>query len=141
MWSKSIQEVFQNLKTSENGLTDKEVEQRLLNDGRNEIPKGKKTTLLDIFIEQFKSPIIFILIVAAIFSILTNSKADCIFILIVIGINAVIGTYQEWNSEKSAEKLQNMIKIKTRVLRDGKIKEINSEDIVVRRYYRFGIWK
>lgn len=141
MWSKSVQEVFQNLKTSEEGLTDKEVAKRLLNDGKNEIPKGKKVTVLDIFIEQFKSPIIIILIVAAIFSILTNSKADCIFILIVIGINAIIGTYQEWNSEKSAEKLQNMIKIKTRVLRDGKIKEINSEDIVVRRYCRFGVWK
>ena len=141
MLSKNVQEVFENLKSSEKGLTEKEVEKRLISNGKNEIPKGKKDTIFDIFIEQFKSPIILILIVAAIFSILTNSKADCIFILIVIGINAIIGTYQEWNSEKSAEKLQNMIKIKTRVLRDGKIREVNSEDIVVRRYYRFRVWK
>ena len=60
-----------------------------------------------------------------------RSYADAIFIFIVIAINAIIGTTQEWNSEKSAEKLQNMIKIKTKVIRDGKVKEINSEDIVL----------
>lgn len=141
MWDKKIEEIFEKLNTSQNGLTSKEANQRLILNGKNEIAKGKKTTILDIFIEQFKSPIILILIIAAVFAILTNSKADCIFILVVIGINAIIGTYQEWNSEKSAEKLQKMIKIRTRVLRDSKILEIDSEEIVVRRYYRFRIWK
>lgn len=139
MWDKSIEDVMEKLSTNKNGLTSKEAQQRLALNGKNEIPKGKKNTILDILISQFKSPIILILIIAAIFSILVNSKADSLFILMVITINAVIGTYQEWNSEKSAEKLQNLIKIKTRVLRDGKLKEINSEDIVIRRYDRFRI--
>lgn len=141
MWDKSVEEVLEKLNTNQYGLTSKEANQRLTLNGKNEIPKGKKNTIWDIFLAQFKSPIILILILAAIFSILTNSKADCIFILVVIGINAIIGTYQEWNSEKSAEKLQNMIKIKARVLRDNKIEEINSEDIVVRRHNRLRIRK
>ena len=141
MWDKNIEEVLKNLNTNKKGLTYGEAQKRLEVNGKNEIPKGKKNTVLDIFIEQFKSPIILILIIAAIFSIITNSKADCIFILIVISINAIIGTYQEWNSEKSAEKLQNMIRIKAKVLRDNKLQEIDSEDIVIRRYYRFRIWK
>lgn len=141
MWDKSAQEVIEKLNSNFNGLTTKEANQRLQLHGKNEIPKGKKNTIGDIVIEQFKSPIILILIIAAIFSIITNSKADCIFILIVIGINAIIGTYQEWNSEKSAEKLQNMIKIKAKVLRDGELKEVDSEELVIRRYHRFRIWQ
>lgn len=141
MWDKSAQEVIEKLNSNFNGLTTKEANQRLQLHGKNEIPKGKKNTIGNIVIEQFKSPIILILIIAAIFSIITNSKADCIFILIVIGINAIIGTYQEWNSEKSAEKLQNMIKIKAKVLRDGELKEVDSEELVIRRYHRFRIWQ
>ena len=131
MWYKNIEDVLLKLKTNKDGLSSKEANQRLNANGKNEIPKFKKKTIWNIFIEQFKSPIILILIIAAFFAILTNSKADCTFILIVISINAIIGTYQEWSSEKSAEKLQNMIKIKTKVIRDGNIKEIASEDVVV----------
>ena len=135
MWSKTSREVLEKTNSNVNGISQKIAEQRLLLNGKNEIPKGKKKGIIEIFLEQFKSPIILILIVAAIFSIIIRSYADAIFILIVIGINAIIGTTQEWNSKRSAEKLQDMIKMKTRVIRDGNIVEINSEDIVVRRYY------
>lgn len=135
MWSKTNREVLERTNSNVNGISQKIAEQRLLINGKNEIPKGKKKGITEIFLEQFKSPIILILIVAAVFSIIIKSYADAIFILIVIGINAIIGTTQEWNSKRSAEKLQDMIKMKTRVIRDGNIIEINSEDIVVRRYY------
>lgn len=141
MWSKDIEDVFNILNSGYKGLTTKEAEKRLILDGENKLPQGKKKKIVDIFINQFKSPIILILIVAAIFAILTNSRADSTFIFIVIVINAFIGTYQEWSSEKSAEKLQNMIKINVRVLRDGAVKEIDSENIVIRRYNRIRIWK
>lgn len=135
MWNKTIEQTLEKTNSNANGISDKKAEQRLLLNGKNEIPKGKKKGIIEIFFEQFKSPIILILIIAAIFSIIIKSYADAIFILIVIGINAIIGTTQEWNSKRSAEKLQDMIKMKTRVIRDGNIIEINSEDIVVRRYY------
>jgi Ca2+-transporting ATPase len=134
MWEKKIEEVLEEFNTKKEGLSSKETEQRLTLNGKNEIPQGKKNTIVNIFIEQFKSPIILILIISAIFAIATGSKADSIFIIIVITINAVIGTYQELISEKSAEKLQNMIKIKSKVWRSGKIEEIESSDIVIRRY-------
>ena len=141
MWSKTVQEVLENTNSSMVGLSQKQAKQRLMLNGKNEIPKGKKKTIVGIFMQQFKSPIILILIVAAIFSVIINSLADAIFILIVIAINAIIGTTQEWNSEKSAEKLQDMIKMKTKVIREGKLIEIDSEDVVIRRYCRFRIWK
>lgn len=141
MWDKTVQEVLKMTNSSKDGITQKLAEQRLLLNGKNEIPKGKKKSIIEIFFQQFKSPIILILIVAAIFSIIIKSYADAIFILIVILINAIIGTTQEWNSKKSAEKLQDMIKMKIRVIRDGNIIEINSEEVVVRRYCGFRIWK
>ena len=136
MWNKTTQEVLEKTNSNINGISQKTAEQRLVLNGKNEIPKGKKKGIGEIFLQQFKSPIILILIVAAIFSIIIKSYADAIFILIVIGINAIIGTTQEWNSKRSAEKLQEMIKMKTRVIRDGRIIKINSEDIVVRRHCR-----
>ena len=131
MWYKGKEEILKQLETSSKGITNSEANKRLKEEGLNRIPTGKRNTIWNIIIEQLKNPIIFILFFSAIFSIITQSKADAIFIFVVIGINTIIGTYQEWSSEKSAEKLQNMIKIRTKVLRDGKIEEIDSENIVV----------
>ncbi len=132
MWNKTTEEILEKTNSNIDGISQKTAEQRLLINGKNKIPKGKKKTIIEMFFQQFKSPIILILIVAAIFSIIIKSFADAIFILIVIIVNAIIGTTQEWNSEKSTEKLQEMIKMKTRVIRDGNVVEINSEDVVVR---------
>lgn len=131
MWYKTIEQIFKQLRTNENGLSNEEASERLREEGKNEIPSSKKNTILNIFIEQLKSPIIFILIFAAIFSIITKNIADAIFIIVVIIINTIIGTYQEWSSEKSAEKLQNMIKIKSKIIRNGIRENIESENIVI----------
>ena len=87
MWDKTVQEVLKMTNSSKDGITQKLAEQRLLLNGKNEIPKGKKKSIIEIFFQQFKSPIILILIVAAIFSIIIKSYADAIFILIVVLIN------------------------------------------------------
>lgn len=131
MYYKEIEEIENLLKTSESGLTKLEAKKRLEANGGNEIPKPPKLTIFNLFIAQFLSPIVFILIIAAIFSLITKSYSDSIFIFLVIFINAIIGTYQEWSSEKSAEKLQNMIKMKTKVIRDGNQVEIDSHEMVV----------
>lgn len=131
MWSKSENEILKIFDTNVDGISEEEAIRRLKNNGKNSIPKGKKITLVETIINQFKSPIVIILLLAAVFSIIIKSYADAGFIFAVIIINAVIGTYQEWNSEKNSEKLNNMIRINTKVIRDGKEKQIDSEDIVV----------
>ena len=73
MWDKTVQEVLKMTNSSKDGITQKLAEQRLLLNGKNEIPKGKKKSIIEIFFQQFKSSIILILIVAAIFSIIIRS--------------------------------------------------------------------
>ena len=131
MYYNKVEEVKDILRTSEYGLSKEEAAIRLDTNGRNEIPKKKKTTIMHLFISQFMSPIVFILVIAAVFSIITKSYSDSVFIFIVIFINAIIGTYQEWNSERSAEKLQNMIRTQSKVFRSGKQIEINSSELVI----------
>ena len=129
--NKNIKEIIEELNTNENGLTKDEAEKRKKQNGKNEITKPPEKTVFNIFFQQFKSPIVYILLIAAIFSLIVKSYSDAIFIFLVTIINSIIGTYQEWSSQKNAEKLQNMIKIKVKVLRNGKREEINSEDIVM----------
>ena len=130
-YNKNIKEIIKELNANENGLTKQEAEKRKKQNGKNEIKKPPEKTAFNIFFQQFKSPIVYILIIAAIFSLIVKSYSDAIFIFLVTIINSIIGTYQEWSSQKNAEKLQNMIKIKVKVLRNGKREEINSEDIVI----------
>jgi len=135
-YTKTSEETFQTLNTSENGLTDVEAKSRLEKYGKNSLPEQKKDDVTKIFIKQFISPIIIILIAVTVLSFIINELTNAFFILAVIIINSVLGAYQEWNAEKSAKKLQNMIKVKTKVLRNGEQLEIDSEyltlgDIVV----------
>ena len=87
MWNKTTEEILEKTNSNIDGISQKTAEQRLLINGKNKIPKGKKKTIIEMFFQQFKSPIILILIVAAIFSIIIKSFADAIFILIVINLS------------------------------------------------------
>lgn len=131
MWNISIDEVFKYFNSSKKGLTQEEAQKRIKINGKNLIPKAKKKTLFETFVEQFKSPIILILFVSVILSIITKNYADSFFILAVIFINSIIGTYQEWKAEKDSQALQNLIRIKSKVIRDYLVKNIDSEDITL----------
>ena len=124
------EEILRELKTSKNGLANEEVSKRLQFYGENKLPEGKKVTLFEIILRQIMSPLIFILIASAIASILIGEGKDAIFIFLVIFINSAIGTFQEHNAEKSASTLQKLMKIKARVRREGKEKEVPSEELV-----------
>lgn len=115
---------------SEIGLNSDEVQNRLKTFGRNAITQEKKKSPWIIFIEQFKSPIVYLLIVAAGLSFFFQEWLDGIAILVVIFINALIGFYMEYQADRSMETLKKLSTIPTRVLRNGKIIEINSEEIV-----------
>jgi magnesium-transporting ATPase (P-type) len=124
------EEIFDVLNTSENGLNQEEVNKRLQFYGENKLPEGKKVTLMQIILHQLLNPLIFILVAAAIASIAIGEGKDAIFIFLVILINSSLGSYQEYNAEKSASSLQQLLKIKARVKREGKETEVPSEEIV-----------
>jgi magnesium-transporting ATPase (P-type) len=124
------EDIFSELKTSENGIKQEEAKERLKFYGENKLPEGKKVTLVQIILRQLLNPLIFILIAAALASIVIGEAKDAIFILLVIFINSALGAYQEHNAEKSASSLQKLVKIKARVKRDGREMEVPSEELV-----------
>ncbi len=119
-----------NRQESISGLTTVDVEDRIKRFGYNRLPQGKKISLYVIFIKQFASPLIYILLVSAFISLLVGEYYDSIFIMVVLLINAVMGTIQEYSAQKSADSLKHMIKSKTFVIRNHKKLEIDSEELV-----------
>lgn len=119
-------EVLKELNSDINGLTEEKANNLLSKNGLNELPKKKKDSIFKIFFSEFKDPIVLLLIVAIVFSFMANEIIDGLAIVFIIMIDAIIGTIQEWKAEKSAEALQNLIKVKVKVIRDGIEKEIDS---------------
>ncbi len=128
--------VLQDVGSQTTGLTQTEAEARLAANGKNKLAEAKKDSLLKRFLMQLTDPMIIILLVAAAISgVLAvaegESFADVIIILAVVIINAVLGVYQESKAEKAIEALQEMSAAMSKVLRDGKIVSVRSEDLVV----------
>ncbi len=127
--TKSIEETFQALKSSKNGLSQKEAEERLKVYGLNEI-KIKEITAFDILIKQLKSPSFYLLFTAAIISILVGEITDGLVILIFVFINIFLGFFQESRAAKTASILKHYLPRKIQVLRNGQTKEISQELLV-----------
>lgn len=129
--TKSIQSTLSDVNTTPNGLTTQEVLVRQKHFGKNILPQGKQTTLFQIFLQQFTNPIIYVLIAAAVISLAIGEFSDAGFIVAVLLINAVIGTYQEYQANKSAQALKKMIKTYIFALRNEEKVEIPSEEVTV----------
>jgi len=114
----------------ETGLTKKEILQQLEEHGHNVLPKAKPKSLIALFLHQFKSPLIYVLLAASIVSLALKEVGDAAFIFAVLVLNAIIGTIQEYSAQNSAAALQNMVPQFANVIRDGKNVSINTEDIV-----------
>ena len=128
--AQTAKEVIKNLNSSKDGLSDNEAKSRLGKYGKNEIKEiGRKTKLI-IFLEQFKSLIIIILIIAAVVSFLIGKVLDGAVIAVIVFINAGIGFFQEYKAEKIIEKLKQSLSYSVVVLRKGIRKEISSKFIV-----------
>ena len=130
------EEVLRELNSSEAGLSAAEAQKRLEANGKNRLEAAKGKSLIQRFLAQLADPMIIILLAAAAISgvlavIENDSFADVIIILAVVIINAVLGVYQENKAEKAIEALQEMSAATSRVLRDGKVQVIRSEDLVV----------
>lgn len=131
----SCKEVLKEQNSSEQGLSTGEAQQRLSRFGKNELEKGKKTSLLKRFLGELADPMIIILIVAAAISGITafyegESFADVIIILAVVIINAVLGVVQESKAEAAIEALQEIAAATSKVLRDGKVVTLKSDELV-----------
>ncbi len=130
------EQVLSELGSGLKGLTGAEAQSRLEKNGKNQLEAAKGKTLIQRFLEQLADPMIIILIVAAAISgglavIENDSFTDVIIIIAVVIVNAVLGVYQESKAEKAIEALQEMSAATSKVMRDGKVQVIHSEDLVV----------
>ena len=129
-FSKSTEEIFTNLKTSEVGLSSLDAKRRLERYGLNTIPRKEKDGLLLIFIKEIIDPIVLLLFAASIFSFLTGEIIDGIGILIIIFIDLIIGTYEENKANKTIDSLQELVPVSVKVIRNNKEIEIDIKELV-----------
>ena len=128
----NIQETIIKLKTDAvKGLTDGEAFRRLQQNGKNEMRAAKKKTKLQLFVEQLKDPLIYILLIAAMVSIGLGEISDAAIIGTVVLINALVGMLQEGKARKALEALKQLTSPRTIVIRDGIRREIPAADLVV----------
>lgn len=118
--SLSPQEILRKLKTGYEGLSEQEVERRRAKYGPNSLPQAKTDSLALIFFRQFKSPLIYILLMAALVVIFTGEINDGIIILVVIFFNATIGTIQEGKAQNTLLALKKITETEACVIRNGK---------------------
>ena len=135
-YCENIDTVLAKTESSAQGLSTEEAQKRLLQNGHNKLKEGKKDSLLVRFLKQLADPMIIILLVAALISgVLAaydgESFTDVIIILAVVLFNAILGVYQESKAEKAIEALQEMAAATSKVMRDGKLVHVKSEDLVV----------
>ncbi len=130
-YSFSPEKVLEKLNTSREGLTEQEAERRFLVNGPNQLPKAKPDSLFIIFLKQFQSPLIYILMFATAIVYLMGDTADALIILAVLFINAFIGTFQEGRAQNTLRALQDFVTTEATVVRDRDEKIISDEHLVV----------
>lgn len=127
----SVEDLYQKLQSTKNGLFSKSIAKRQELFGRNELKTKSGINPFKIFIGQFKDFLIYMLLFAAGFSLLIHEYIDAIIILIILIANAVIGFFQELNAQKSLEALKKLTLIDCNVYRDGKLISLDSKELVV----------
>ncbi|MEM3564472.1 MAG: HAD-IC family P-type ATPase [Candidatus Jordarchaeaceae archaeon] len=128
--SMPTEEVMKILETSPQGLTKEEVSRRQQIYGPNKIEEVKKLSTLRLFLRQFQNALNYILFIAIIISLIGAHIIDAMVILIIIFINTSLGFVQEYRSEKALEALKQLSAPKASVIRDGKERKINTEELV-----------
>lgn len=130
-YDRSQNEVLQKLAVSLDGLSSDEAASRLVKNGPNAISSGKRIGVWQIFISQFRSLIIWVLISAAVISAVVGETFNVIAILVVVILNAAMGFYQEYNAEKSVAALKLMTAPQAKVQRDGQAQVVPAAEVVI----------
>lgn len=124
-------DVLAALETSERGLSSQQAAERLQALGGNALPQIKPPGLAAIFLAQFKSPLIYVLLAAALVALLGREWTDAGFIVAVLLLNAGIGSYQEFSAERAAQALRELVVLRTRVIRGGDVIETDAQELVI----------
>lgn len=125
------QDVLKKLDVTQDGLTERQAEDRLQKYGKNELAGEKRTTILQKFINQFKDLMIIILLIATGISLLIGEASDALIIFLVVVLNAAFGVFQESKAENAIDALQEMTTPYTRVRRAGQIQQIQSNNVTL----------
>lgn len=130
-WNQSPEEIAKSLESDiVYGLTEQQTIDRLKNTGKNILHSKRNHVALTILCNQFKSPLILVLLVASIITFFVSHLQDAVFILIAVVANVMLGFYQEFKADKAISTLATYLKQTTRIIRDGKEISIDTEDIV-----------
>jgi len=126
-WKEAVDELGSDIK---NGLSEQEVKKRREKHGKNFLPKEKPLSKLKIFLEQFKSPLIYILVIAGLVTLFLGEYSDSIVIFAAVGVNTIVGFIQENKATQTLRKLKTVVKIKAEVKRQGNTKILDSKKLV-----------
>ena len=118
------------LNASRSGLSQAEAEARIRRHGRNELPGRRRAGLFVLFLRQFRSPLIYLLLAAAATSLALGHRVDAAFIFAVLLINATIGTVQERRADRGMAALERLIRHSARVRRDGALRTVDAAELV-----------
>ncbi len=129
-WSLSAEQVLQQLKSSHQGLSRQEAQQRLSEYGANSLKQKQQSNVLTLLLSQFKSPIILILTAAAMLSGFLGDVIDTVIILAIVLISGLLGFWQERGASDAVAKLLALVQVKATVLRDGQAQAIPNQDVV-----------
>jgi len=124
------EQVLEKLGVTKDGLSSKKAEELLQKNGENVLQEGKRKTALQVFLSQFADLLVIILIIAAIISMFSGNIESTIVIFAVITLNAILGTVQHINAEKSLDSLKSLSSPNAKVIRDGQKIEIPSKEVV-----------
>lgn len=133
-YAMTIEEVFHRVQTSKEGLYSKEVKKRQQKYGKNELPKSEDFSVWDVVLQELLDPIVLLLLISVLASLLIGEIVDAVVIILIVGIDIIIGTYEETKANNTMSALEKLISEKTKVNRENEEIIIDSKDVTVGDY-------
>lgn len=133
-YNKNIDELENELQTSNKGLTNEEVNIRQQKYGKNILPKKESDSIFKIFFDEFKDPMLILLLFAILASLIAGEVVDAIAILFIVLIDTVMGAYQENKANNTAEALSRLVTTKAKVVRNDDVIFIDAEHLTIGDY-------
>ncbi|MFH0849007.1 MAG: magnesium-translocating P-type ATPase [archaeon] len=129
-WKLRNEELFRTLTTSASGLDDAEAARRLVDFGSNEIPSAGRRTVLNMFVSQFKNPLIYALVFAAVAASFLGEGTEAVIIIAIVIANTLLGFAQEYKSEKAVDELRKYMSYQAVVIREGTKRSVDTKELV-----------